>query len=117
MASTRSNRTSAATPAVTPSEAVTAIAREGVRIQLAALSAAGKALAGWAHAADRLTHALGDELLRRIDGETDSRELIVGVSAAATVHLHDLAALPCAVANHFDARLTRAPIDAQGGIE
>ena len=96
---------------------VTAMAREGARIQLAALSAAGKALTGWARAADQLTHTVGDELLRRIDCETASRELIVGVSAAATVHLHDLAALPCAVANHFDARQTRAPIDAQGGIE
>lgn len=116
MASNRSNSTSPsdAKPSVaqTPSEAVTAIARESARIQLAALAAAGKVLAGWAQAADRLAHAVGDELLRRVDGETDSRELIVGVASATAVHLHELAALPSAAANRFDTRFSRAPINA-----
>jgi hypothetical protein len=114
MASTRSNRTlsSAAQPAVTPSEAVTTIVRESARIQLAAFSAVGKGLADWAGATERLTHALGDELLRRLDGESDSRELIVAAATATTAHLYDLAALACAVATHFDVRLSRTSNDA-----
>ena len=45
------------------------------------VAAAGKAIAGWAQAADRFAQAVGDELLRRVDGETDSRELIVRVAS------------------------------------
>lgn len=114
MASTRSNRSSpsAAQPAVKPSAAVKATAREGARIQLAVLCTAGKALADWTDAADRLTHAVGAEVVRRLDGEIDSRELIVAVAAATTVHLHDLAALPRSAANHFDTHVMRASIDA-----
>jgi hypothetical protein len=113
IASTRSNRTSpsgaTAPSAQTPSEAVTAIARESTRIQLAALSAVENALAGWAQAADRLAHAVGDELLRRVDAETNSRQLFVSVAAATGAHLHDVAALPRAAVNHLDARVARAP--------
>ena len=115
MASNRSNLTSrsASSPASVeaPSDAVVAVARHGARIQIAAFAATGKAIAGWMHAADRLAQAVGDELLRRVDGETDSRELIVRVAAATNVHLSELTALPIAAANHFDARLARASID------
>src|SRR6266566_7897415 len=112
MASNRSNLESRSTAQTasgeTPRDALTAVARHGARIQIAALTAAGKAIAGWAHAADRLAHAVGDELLHRVDGETDSRELIVRVAAATDVHLRELAALPSAAADHFDTRLSRA---------
>jgi hypothetical protein len=115
MASIRPPRTSTSTArratAQTPSDAVSAIARESARIQLAALSAVGEGLASWAQAADRLTRSVGDELLRRLDGETDARELIVAVAAATAVHLHDLAALPSVAVNHFDARVLRAPVN------
>ena len=115
MASNRSNlkSRSAAPPvsAETPTDALVTVARHGVRIQIAALGAAGKAITGWAHAADHLVQAVGDELLRRVDGETDSRELIVGVASATNAHLRELAALPSAAANHFDTRLSRASID------
>src|SRR5213595_888813 len=108
MASNRFNlkSRSAMQPAAgeTPRDALAAVARDGVRIQIAALGAAGKAIAGWAHAADRLAQAVGDELLRRVDGETDSRELVVRVASATNVHLRELAALPSAAANHFDTR-------------
>jgi len=115
MASNRSNLKSRSTAQTasgeTPREALTAVARHGVRIQIAALTAAGSVIAGWAHAADHLAQAVGDELLRRVDGETDSRELIVGVASATNAHLGELAALPSAAANHFDTRLSRASID------
>jgi hypothetical protein len=95
----------------TPRDALTAVARHGVRIQIAALAAAGKAIAGWAHAADRFAQAVGDELLRRVDGETDSRELIVGVATATNVHLRELTALPSTAASHFETRLARESLD------
>jgi hypothetical protein len=95
----------------TPTDAVAAVARHGMRIQIAALAAAGKAIAGWAHAADRFAQAVGDELLRRVDGETDSRGLIVGVASATNAHLRELTALPGAAANRFDTRLGRESLD------
>jgi hypothetical protein len=115
MASNRSNikSRSAAQPASaeTPRDALVTVARHGVRIQIAALIAAGKAVTGWTHAADRFAQAVGDELLRRVDGDTDSRELIVGVASATNAHLRELATLPTAAANHFDTRLSRASTD------
>jgi hypothetical protein len=114
MASTRSNtkkRPAAPAPAETPKDALTNLARHGARIQIAALTAAGSLIAGWARAADRLVQAVGDELLRRLDGQTDSAELVVQLASATNVHLSDLAALPSAAADHFDTRLSRASID------
>jgi hypothetical protein len=115
MASNRSTVKSrpATNPAAgeTPRDALAAVARHGVRIQIAALGATAKAIAGWAHAANRLAQAVGDELLRRIDGETDSRELIVGVASATNVHLRELTALPSTAANHFETRLARESLD------
>ena len=115
MASNRSNLKSRSTAQTasgeTPRDALTAVARHGARIQIAALTAAGKAVAGWACAADRFAQAVGDELLRRVDGETDSGELIVRVASATNVHLRELTALPSAAADHFDTRLSRASID------
>jgi hypothetical protein len=95
----------------TPRDALVAVARHTVRIQIAALGAAGKALAGWARAADRLAQAVGNELLRRVDGESDSRESIVRVASATDAHLRELTELPRAAATHFDARLGRASAD------
>jgi hypothetical protein len=63
--------------------------------------------AGWARAVDRLAQALGDELLRRVDGETDSAELVAGLSRATSSHLRELSVLPRAAVDHFDARLVR----------
>jgi len=40
------------------------------RAPAAALAAAGKFVAGWTHAADRFAQAIGDELLRSVDGRT-----------------------------------------------
>jgi hypothetical protein len=88
-------------------DAVTAVSRHTVRLHIAALSSAGVAVAGWARAADRFAQTVGDELLRRVDRETDSAELIVRVASAADTHLRDLAAIPRAAATHFDARISR----------
>ena len=115
MASTRSNlKSRSATqpaPGESPRDALVAVARDAVRIQIAAVAAAGNAIAGLAHATDRFAQALGDELLRRVDGEINSRELIVGVVSATNAHLRELTALPSAATNHFDARLCRVSID------
>jgi len=113
-----SNRSTAAThsaadstSAETPRDALVALARHTARVQIAAVSAAGNAIAGWSHAADRFAQAIGAELLRRVDRDTDSRELIVGVVSAAHVHLHELTELPSAAAGHFDKRLARVSIN------
>jgi hypothetical protein len=115
MASNRSNAkthgVATAASMETPKDALAAVARQTARVQIAALTAAGNLVAGWAHAADRLAQAVCDELLRRVDGETDSRELIVRVASATNVHLRELTALPSAAADHFDTRLSRASID------
>jgi hypothetical protein len=115
MASNRSNlkSRSAAQPASgeTPRDALLAVARHGARIQIAALTATGKAIAGWAHATDRFAQAIADELLRRVDGETDSRELIIRVASATNVHLRELTTLPGTATDHFNTRLSPASID------
>ena len=115
MASNRFNaeKRAAAQPASTetPKQALTALVRHGARAQIAAFAAAGKTLAGWAQAADRYAQAVGDELVRRVDGETDSAELLARFTAATGVHLRELTALPRAAADHFDTRLSRVPID------
>jgi len=115
MASTRSSphaRSVAQTASTgTPTDAVVAVVRQTARIQIAALGAAGNALAGWASAADRFAQSLADELLRRVDGEGDSRESIVRVAAATNAHLHELTALPSAASDYFDMRISRASID------
>jgi len=115
MASNRSNPSarSVAEPASaeTPRDALVAVVRHTARIQIAALGAAGNALAGWASAAERFAQTVADELLRRVDGEGDSRESIVRVAAATNAHLRELTALPSAASDHFDARLSRGSID------
>ncbi len=115
MASNRSNLESRAATqpvsAATPRDALATLARRTARIQIAAVGAAGTAIAGWAHAVDRFTQAVGNELLRRVDGETDSREFIVHLASATSVHLHELGALPSAAADHFDTRLSRVSTD------
>jgi hypothetical protein len=108
-ATTRSAARSAS--AETPKDALVALARHTARIQIAAVSATGNAIAGWAHAADRFAQAIGDELLRRVDRDTDSRQLIVGIASATHAHLHELTALPSAAADHFNTRLSRVSID------
>ena len=95
----------------TPKDALVAVVRHTARIQIAALSAVGNAIAGWSRAAERLAQAVGNELLRRVDGEGDSRESIVRVASATNAHLRELTELPRAAASHFDARLERAPND------
>jgi hypothetical protein len=115
MASTRSNtakrRAARAASTNTPNHAFTAFARRAAHIPIAACTAATKTLTGWAEAADRFAHALGDELLGRVDGLTSSAELISGVAAATAVHLREPTALPRAAADHFETRLARVPID------
>lgn len=115
MASTRSTtkqrRAQRETPAQTPKAALATLALRGACIQIAAFTAAAAALTAWAQAADRLAQTVGDELQRRIEGESDSPELVARVSAATSAHLRDLATLPRAASDHFDARLGRAATD------
>jgi len=102
-----SNRPKPNTPPGAPKEALVAVARHTARIQIAAVAAAGNAIAGWAHAADRFAQAVGDELLRRVDGEVDTGELIARVASATNVHLRELTTLPSAATDHFNTRLAR----------
>jgi hypothetical protein len=111
MASNRStagprSATQSASPE-TPRDALAALVRHAARVQIAAAAAAGTAIAGWAHAADRLTQSIGDELLRRVDNETDSAELVVRVASATHDHLRALTTLPNTAVNHFNTRLAR----------
>jgi hypothetical protein len=80
-------------------------------MQIAAVAAAATSLASWAQAANRFAQVVGDELLRRVDGETDSAELVARLSRATNSHLRELSALPRAATDHFDARLARVQTD------
>ena len=117
MASTRSStntkrrRAQRETSTQTPKAALTTLALRGARIQIAAGTAAAKTVADWAQATDRFAQTVGDELIRRVDGESDSPELAARLTAATSSHLRELSALPRTASDHFDARLGRAPID------
>ena len=116
MASTRSNtrrqrRALREAPSETPKAALTALAQRGARIQIAAGTAAAKTVADWAQATDRFAQTVGDELIRRFDGESDSPELVARLTAATSSHLRELAMLPRTASDHFDARLDHAPFE------
>jgi hypothetical protein len=111
MTSTRSRTTKrpAATrtaAAETPRDAFVSLARHTARIQIAAATAGARLVAGWAHSADRYAQTLGDELLRRVEGQTDSTELLARVASATSNHLRDVTTLPSAAAEHFNNRLS-----------
>ena len=115
MASIRSTTTSrAAAPSAetgTAKQAVLILARHGARVQIAGCIAAAKTLSDWAQSTDRLVQAVGDELLHRVNGDTDSSKLAARATTAGSAYLRDLTALPRAAADHFDTRLARAPTD------
>ena len=115
MASTRSiQRTPRRQPVIqadSPRDEVVALGRRAARMQIAGFAAVAMSFAGWAQAVDRLAQAVGDELLRRVDGETDSAELVVRVSRATDSHLRELSGLPRAATDHFEARMARVSID------
>jgi hypothetical protein len=91
----------------TPTRSLTALARHAAHIQIAAGATAANAFAQWAETADRFAQALADELLRRVDGDTDAAQMAARLTAAGTTHLCDVSALPRAAADHFDTRLAR----------
>jgi hypothetical protein len=109
MASTRSTqrtqRRQPARSADAPRDALAALTRRAARMQIAGFAAAAMSFAGWAQAVDRLAQTVGDELLRRVEGETDSAELVVRLSRATSSHLHEVSTLPRTAADHFQARL------------
>jgi hypothetical protein len=115
MASTRSDesarRTAPSLHPGTPRQAFVSLVRHGARLQIAACTTAAATLMAWAETADRLAQDIGDELLRRVNGETDSAELVARIGAAGGAHLRGLTALRRAAANHFDARLERTSLD------
>jgi hypothetical protein len=97
-----------ADPQESPKHALRSVALHAARIEIAAVTAMGKLLAGWAHAADRYAQEVGDELLRRAAGETASSEMVVRLAAATSSHLHDVTALPSVAVTHFSGELARA---------
>jgi hypothetical protein len=119
MASTRSNaasnagtrRAARSKPARTPKHALHMLLRQSASIQIAAGTAAAQTLTDWVQTTDRFAQAVGDELLRRVNGETDSAELVARIATASSTHLRELTALPRSAADHFDTRLVRVPID------
>jgi hypothetical protein len=80
-------------------------------MQVAAGTAVAMSFAHWAQAVDRFAQVVGDEVLRRVDGETDSAELVACLTRATSSHLRELSALPRTATDHFDARLARVPND------
>jgi hypothetical protein len=93
-----------------PKRALASVAVHATRIEIAAVTAMGKLLAGWAHAADRYAQEVGDELLRRVSGETASSEMLVRLAAATNSHLRDVTALPNVAVTHFSGELARATV-------
>jgi hypothetical protein len=104
MTSTRTRTTKR--PAETPKDAFVSLARHTARIQIAAATAGARLVAGWAHSADRYAQTVGDELLRRVEGQTDSTELLARVASATSTHLRDVTTLPGEAADHFNSRLS-----------
>lgn len=104
MASTRSNA-----PAEPPTTAFLTLVRRGARFPIAAATTATRTFNHWAQSADRFAQTLGDELLRRVDGDTDSAQVAARVTTAASTHVRELTALARAAADHFDMRLARVP--------
>jgi hypothetical protein len=98
-------------PTQTPRQSLTALARHAAHIQIAACTTATHTFIQWAQAADRFSQAVADELLRRVDGKTDSAEMAIRVTAASSSHLRELSGLPRAAADHFDMRIARVSID------
>ena len=90
-----------------PKDAVISVARHAARIQIAAVTTIGKLAATWAHAADHYAQAVADELLRRVEGETASTELVVRLAAATSSHFRDVTALPNVAVTHFSSELAR----------
>ena len=112
MASTqRTQRTQRARSTDSPRDAFAALARSAARMQIAAASAAVTSFAGWARATEQFAQDVGDELLRRIENESESAELLAGVTRATSSHLRTLSARPRIATDHFDARLARVPND------
>jgi hypothetical protein len=115
MASTRSKTTTRRTArrkqARTPKQAFLALLRHGARIQIAGGTAAAQMVTDWAQTTDRFAQAVGDELLRRVNGETDSAEFVARITTASSIHLRELTALPRSAADNFDTRLARVSID------
>jgi hypothetical protein len=97
-----------AVPEESPKHAVVSVALHAARIEIAAVTAIGKLLAGWAHAADHYAQEVGDELLRRVAGESASSELVVRLAAATSSHLREVTALPTVAVAHFSGELARA---------
>lgn len=88
-----------------PMDPVASVALHAARIQIAAVTTAGKVVGSWAHSADDYVQAMGDELLRRVEGETASPELVVALATATRSHLRDVSALPSVAAAHFSSQL------------
>ena len=111
MAATASNRLTESRNPEAPrqrhADGVREVFIHAARIQLASITAAGRFFAGWAQAADRYAQTVSDELLGRVQGETDSSQLLGRLAAATGTHLREVTALPSGAVRHFDSELAR----------
>jgi hypothetical protein len=92
----------------THSDAVHELAVHTTRIQLASLTALTRFIAGWAQSADRYAHAVSDELLGRLRGQTASSELVGRLATVSSLHLREVTALPTEAVSHFNSELAKA---------
>jgi hypothetical protein len=77
------------------------------RIQLAAITAASRFVAGWAQSADRYAQAVSGELLGRVHGEVASSALVGRLAEATGAHLREVTTLPGVAVDHFNDQISK----------
>jgi len=89
------------------SEALRELFLHATRVQLATVTSISKFVVGWAQSADRYAQAVSSELLSRVDGQTESHELVGRLATVSNAHLREVTALPTEVVSHFNSELAR----------
>ena len=89
------------------SEALRELFLHMTRVQLATMTSISRFVVGWAQSADRYAQAVSNELLSRVDNQTESHELVGRLATVSSTHLREVTALPTEVVNHFNSELAR----------
>ena len=88
-------------------DSVRGLVVHATRIQLAAITAASRFVAGWAQSADRYAQAVSGELLGRVHGEVASSALVGRLAEATGAHLREVTALPSVAVDHFNDQISK----------